>query len=148
VLVNINPAYRAAELKYALAHVGCKALILAPRYKGSDYLAILGKVVPEFEVVRGPGEWRSQALPRLRYVIRLSGAAAAAPNTGPAEIQRSVGRAVRGETWRSSRPASRTLRCTDAVNIQFHIRHHRCAERRHAQPPQPVEQRVSSSVRR
>src|SRR5512139_3311061 len=32
VLVNINPAYRLAELEYALNKVGCKALILAPSF--------------------------------------------------------------------------------------------------------------------
>jgi len=117
VLVNINPAYRAAELKYALAHVGCKALILAPRYKGSDYLAILGKVVPELSGAR-PGEWRSQALPRLRYVIRLSGAAAAAPNTGLLRFNDLL--AEPSEVNLAQLAArSRTLRCTDAVNIQF-----------------------------
>src|SRR5215217_2471625 len=37
ILVNINPAYRTHELEYALNKVGCKALILAPRFKTSDY---------------------------------------------------------------------------------------------------------------
>ena len=36
ILVNINPAYRIAELEYALNKVGCKALILAERFKTSD----------------------------------------------------------------------------------------------------------------
>ena len=30
ILVNINPAYRRAELEYALNNVECKALVLAP----------------------------------------------------------------------------------------------------------------------
>src|SRR5690606_25925767 len=30
ILVNINPAYRASELAYALHKVGCRALVLAP----------------------------------------------------------------------------------------------------------------------
>src|SRR5690606_28945729 len=41
ILVNINPAYRASELGYALQKVGCRALVLAPALKSSDYLAIL-----------------------------------------------------------------------------------------------------------
>ncbi len=41
ILVNINPAYRIAELEYALNKVGCKALILAERFKTSDYIGIL-----------------------------------------------------------------------------------------------------------
>src|SRR5687768_8329939 len=35
ILVNINPAYRRAELEYALNKVQCKALILAPSFKTS-----------------------------------------------------------------------------------------------------------------
>ena len=33
ILVNINPAYRVAELEYALNKAGCKALILAASFK-------------------------------------------------------------------------------------------------------------------
>ncbi|MGZ5187621.1 MAG: AMP-binding protein, partial [Caldimonas sp.] len=38
ILVNINPAYRRTELEYALNKVGCRALVMARRYRGSDYL--------------------------------------------------------------------------------------------------------------
>src|SRR6185312_8015545 len=72
ILVNINPAYRAYELEYALGKVGCKALILAPSFKTSDYLAILRSVAPEIPLSR-PGELRSEKLPSLRTVIRLGG---------------------------------------------------------------------------
>ena len=41
VLVNINPAYLRDELEYALNKVACKALILAPGFKTTDYIAIL-----------------------------------------------------------------------------------------------------------
>ena len=47
VLVNINPAYRRAELEYVLGKVQCACLILAPAFKSSDYLAMLQDVVPE-----------------------------------------------------------------------------------------------------
>lgn len=47
ILVNINPAYRRAELAYALNKVGCKALVLAPALKSTDYLAIMADLVPE-----------------------------------------------------------------------------------------------------
>ena len=33
ILVNINPAYRLAELEYALNKVGCRALITATSFK-------------------------------------------------------------------------------------------------------------------
>jgi fatty-acyl-CoA synthase len=57
VMVNINPAYRRSELEYVLDKVQCSALILAPAFKSSNYLAILDEVRP--------------ALPQLRHVIRL-----------------------------------------------------------------------------
>src|ERR1044071_2430665 len=41
ILVNINPAYRRVELEQALNQVGCRALILAPSFKSSDYLSML-----------------------------------------------------------------------------------------------------------
>ena len=33
ILVCINPAYRSYELSYALKKVGCKALVMAPRFR-------------------------------------------------------------------------------------------------------------------
>ncbi len=41
ILVNINPAYRTAEVEYALNKVGCQALVCATRFKTSDYIAML-----------------------------------------------------------------------------------------------------------
>src|SRR5579885_2298374 len=38
ILVNINPAYRLAELEFALNKVGCAALITATQFKTSDYV--------------------------------------------------------------------------------------------------------------
>ncbi|MDX2380472.1 MAG: AMP-binding protein [Acidimicrobiia bacterium] len=47
VLVNINPAYRTHELAYALNQSGCKMLIAAPEFKGSDYRAMVEEVHPD-----------------------------------------------------------------------------------------------------
>ncbi|MEK9721793.1 MAG: AMP-binding protein, partial [Quisquiliibacterium sp.] len=41
ILVNVNPAYRIAELEYALNKVQCKAIITAASFKTSDYLKML-----------------------------------------------------------------------------------------------------------
>ena len=41
ILVNINPGYRAAELKYALNKVECRALISADRFKTTNYIEII-----------------------------------------------------------------------------------------------------------
>ncbi|CAG4903023.1 AMP-binding protein [Paraburkholderia saeva] len=70
VLVNINPAYRLAELEYALNKVGCKAIISAHSFKSSMYLEMLQELAPEL-AVHAPGELRAERLPELRYVIRM-----------------------------------------------------------------------------
>ena len=44
VLVNVNPAYRIGELEYALNKVECKGLIIAERFKSSDYVAMINKL--------------------------------------------------------------------------------------------------------
>ena len=70
VLVNVNPAYLRSELEYSLNKVECKALILAPRFKKVDYIAILQSLSPEMRDA-STHEWRSASLPSLRSVIRL-----------------------------------------------------------------------------
>ena len=59
ILVNINPAYRLAELENALCRSGCKALITASRFKNSDYLEMAGALIAQ------------QRVPLLRTVIHL-----------------------------------------------------------------------------
>ncbi len=44
ILVNINPAYRAYELAYVLDQSGCRLLVAAPRFKTSDYVAMVDEV--------------------------------------------------------------------------------------------------------
>lgn len=58
ILVNINPAYRVAEVEYALNKVGCRALICAPRYKSSDYVGMLR-------------ELGCERLPQLEFMVSL-----------------------------------------------------------------------------
>ena len=70
ILVNINPAYRLSELDYAINKVGCKALILSPAFKTSDYLKMIRDLAPEIPHV-APGQLESLRLPSLRHVIRL-----------------------------------------------------------------------------
>src|ERR1041385_8024686 len=70
ILVNVNPAYRAAELEYALSQSGCSALILAPPYKTSNYAAILAEVCPEISTA-SPGALRAPRLPELRTIIAI-----------------------------------------------------------------------------
>ena len=44
VLVNVNPAFRPAELTYTLGQSGTRLLVMAPRFKTSDYLETIASV--------------------------------------------------------------------------------------------------------
>ncbi|MFC9766657.1 AMP-binding protein [Rhodococcus jostii] len=62
VLVNINPAYRAHELKYVLDQAGIRLLVSAPEFKSSDYAGMIEEVRPqcpdlEMVVLLGSAEW-------------------------------------------------------------------------------------------
>src|SRR6185312_13201875 len=70
ILVNVNPAYRLAELDYALNKVGCKALITADHFKTSDYVGMLRELAPEVER-SAPGRLQAKRFPSLTALIRI-----------------------------------------------------------------------------
>ncbi len=68
ILVNLNPAYRLTEIKYALTKVGCKSLVFAHSFKESRYLDMLRELAPE--IARDPaGRLQAPAMPELRLLI-------------------------------------------------------------------------------
>ncbi len=113
ILVNINPAYRSHELAHALKKVGCRALVLAPSFKSSDYLAILASLAPELAHCQ-PGELVARALPDLRLVIRLGEDA----TPGMFNFKVLEDTPDPAQQQRLARIAA-TTKNTDAVNIQF-----------------------------
>jgi fatty-acyl-CoA synthase len=72
ILVNINPAYRLAELEYALNKVECTALVTAAAFKTSNYIGMIRELAPELDAA-APGELKSARLPDLRHVIQIGG---------------------------------------------------------------------------
>ncbi len=70
ILVNINPAYRAGELQFALRKVGCRMLILAATFKTSDYLGMLRSLLPE-DALSADGNVRCPEFPELEWVVQL-----------------------------------------------------------------------------
>ena len=52
ILVNINPAYRTAELEYALNQSGVSLLILARENRGASYVDMLAEVRPRCRELR------------------------------------------------------------------------------------------------
>ncbi len=113
VLVNINPAYRRAELEYALNKVECKALVLAPALKTSDYLAIVNDLAPELAAAT-PGHLHAEALPYLKIVVRL-GEERTAGMLNFADVARGGGDAERARLAE----LATTLQFDDPINIQF-----------------------------
>ncbi|NCU65049.1 AMP-binding protein [Acidovorax sp. 210-6] len=117
VLVNINPAYRIAELEYALNLSGCRALVTAEQLKTSKYLEMLQRLAPELATC-APGALKAARMPALEMVIRLG-------------TDRTPGMLNYDDVLASGRArADRTaldaldnlglgLSCHDAINIQF-----------------------------
>ena len=70
ILVNINPAYRLAELSYALATTGCAALIATRQFKSSDYIAMLKELIPELGEAAA-GQLDTARFPDLRLMLLL-----------------------------------------------------------------------------
>lgn len=112
VMVNINPAYRRSELAYALDKVQCSALILAPGFKTSDYLAMVRDVVPA--LAGGATTLRDEGLPHLRHVIRLG------PEPTPGMLNFAMLLAPPGaEALARLQQVADAAQFDDPVNIQF-----------------------------
>ncbi|OUL69363.1 AMP-binding protein [Paraburkholderia hospita] len=114
VLVNINPAYRLAELEYALNKVGCKAIISAEKFKSSMYLRMLQELAPELASAT-PGDLRAARLPDLRIVIRMCDTETPGMLTFSDVIER--GRTAFDPARLDA--ISATLDANDPINIQF-----------------------------
>ncbi|WP_366141194.1 AMP-binding protein [uncultured Tateyamaria sp.] len=113
ILVNINPAYRLAELECALNQTGVCALITVQTFKTSDYMAMLNALMPELAGAQ-PGCLSAAKIPTLRWVITLEGAAT--PGTITYEEVRA--RATEG-TRQQVKELAQTLQFDDPINIQF-----------------------------
>jgi fatty-acyl-CoA synthase len=113
ILVNINPAYRVAELEYALNKAGCKGLVTASRFKTSDYLRMLDELAPELATAT-PGRLCAARLPALRLVIAIG----AEDVPGAVRFDRVYSLGSRPERDRLAALAGQ-LQFDDPINIQF-----------------------------
>lgn len=102
VLVNVNPAYRRAELEYAMNKVECKALILAPALKTSNYLEIVQDLV------------KDKKLPHLKHIVRL-GAEKTPGMLNFDDVAKAGGNAEKARIA----DLVPKLQFDDAINIQF-----------------------------
>jgi fatty-acyl-CoA synthase len=113
ILVTINPAYRLSELEFALAKVGCAAIVTATAFKTSNYMEMLNTLLPEL-AASPPGELQAAKLPQLRAVIQIGGPKS--PGTIAFEDVAKMGGARHREQLAELR---KILQFDDAVNIQF-----------------------------
>ncbi len=113
ILVNINPAYRRSELGYSLNKVACRALILAPKFRSSDYLEMLHELAPELATCE-PGGLAAAGIPTLSHVIRLG----AEKTPGMFNFDDLLVEAT-AEELRSLAALGATLQFDDPINIQF-----------------------------
>ncbi|WP_137895299.1 AMP-binding protein [Ramlibacter sp. 2FC] len=116
ILVNINPAYRTAELEYALNKVGCKALVTMARFKTSDYLGLLRELAPELAQAQ-PGQLAAARLPQLHTVVWIDEAGQGDEQPGLLRFSELL---ARGDA-QDPRLAElvRQLKADDPINIQF-----------------------------
>tara|TARA_R110002110_G_scaffold70800_1_gene189504 strand:- start:34020 stop:35705 length:1686 start_codon:yes stop_codon:yes gene_type:complete len=112
ILVNINPAYRLAELEYTLNKVGVSALVAPERFKTSEYARMVEELAPEIATSAGP--LKSSKLPHLKHVIQIGGKARAGWLSFD-DIEGLAGAAERDVVVQ----IGAGLDCRDPINIQF-----------------------------
>ncbi len=112
ILVNINPAYRLAEVEYALNKAGCRALVTATVFKSSDYIGMIQTLAPELRTSQ-PGRLRAARLPRLESIIQIG-------DTAPGAIGFAAVPGIGSDAERAQLDAlADALQFDDPINIQF-----------------------------
>jgi fatty-acyl-CoA synthase len=123
ILVNLNPAYRAAEVEYALNKANCKVLVTMVRYKSSDYLGMLRELAPELDKAK-VGELRAARVPNLRHIVWIdTGRPNVESETGADDVpgMRRFSRLLASGHADDRRLSAigKTLKVTHPINIQF-----------------------------
>jgi fatty-acyl-CoA synthase len=101
ILVNINPAYRANEFEFAMAHSAVRLLVMAASFKTSDYVAMLQSV--------------RASLPDLERVVVLDGTTGATGDLVWSDLRA----AAAGATADQLAAREALLDTDDPINIQY-----------------------------
>lgn len=112
ILVNINPAYRPFELKYALEVSGCSMLIYAERFKSSDYRQMVSDMMlslPPFD----PESGDTSSLPNLRHLHMIT------DKETPGRAFDQIADQATNETRARLVELADELQPDDPINIQF-----------------------------
>ncbi|MGY8632007.1 AMP-binding protein [Bradyrhizobium sp. 14AA] len=113
ILVNLNPAYRARELQYALNKVDCKALVMAVGTKSTNFFDILSEIAPELRTSE-PLHLSSSLVPKLKAVVHLGSHG----EPGALNYQDVISLGARQHN-NALLEVSAGLKASDPINIQF-----------------------------
>jgi fatty-acyl-CoA synthase len=113
VLVTVNPSYQLAELEYLLAQSRTKALVMAPEFRGSDYVAMVRTTLPMIDTA-SPGSVGSDRYPDLREAILIEGDRGAGFRAWADLLE--LGRALSDRQLADAQAATRP---DDVINIQY-----------------------------
>ncbi len=138
VLVTINPAYRAHELKYVLRQSDAAILVLTDAYKTSDYFAMLGDVCPEIN--RSATVDATSCSQSLHAPTTSPNSAMLLPSKAPPLQARSLGNRCSRSAIPFRHPAypirRRPIKTQRSHQHPIHFRHNRLSQGRDAQPSQ------------
>jgi fatty-acyl-CoA synthase len=115
VLVTVNPAYRANELKYVLDQSDSAALFLTEGVKDANFIEILGRAVPDLADATNE-ELSVDELPYLRHVVLMGGEAPAGLPIMSFEEFVERGKEVSPEELRGRQES---LDAVEVINMQY-----------------------------
>lgn len=113
VLATINPAYRPAELEYALAQSEVRGLALIEGYKNSHFFQMLDEICPEL-ARSTPGNFQSAKFPKLKWFFGMRGPAQ--PGVLSWQELRAAGESISPEQLAE---IERGLAPNDPINLQY-----------------------------
>ena len=120
ILVNINPAYRARELAYALERSEIDGVFTIPSFRSSNYVEMLVELLPELKK-ETHGVLNSSTFPHLRKVViydPVNPDTTRKPHPGFA-VWSDILAAAEGVTTESLDAITASLDRDDAINIQY-----------------------------
>ena len=109
ILVTINPGYRRSELEYAVNKVGCRVLVVAERFKSSDYVGTIRSLLADDE-----GAADRMGLPTVETLVAMSDE----PLAGFLRF-RDLEMDISDTDLARVRETGRTLQPEQSINIQF-----------------------------
>lgn len=114
VLVTVNTNYKVFEAEYLLRQADVHTLVMTSGFKDSNYVEIMEALVPQLKD-QPPGQWESQALPRLKNIV-FAGEEAPLPGMLPWKDLASLAGGVQQHTLEALQSS---IGIHDVVNMQY-----------------------------